>query len=415
MALRVAVSTNAPWVGSGYGAQMAELGPRMKADGHDVSILANYGLSGTVLDWNGISVYPQGIDAYSNDLHPAQMARIQAETKDRPFLGMTLFDVWPLKNPEWDNLPLLAWTPIDHSPVTPEVLQFFRRGGRKWAVAMSRFGETELLNAGLSRDQVFYAPHSFNPEVWRPDGETMRKTMNIPEDAHLSWINAANKGSTPVRKCWGEQLTAWAIFAARHPDAYLYLHTDLSGIAQGVALEPLMNALKMPRDRIRIVPQYEYRMGIDQATVAKITRSADVLLHATRGEGFGVSQIESLASGVPIISTRWTAMTELVGAGWLVEGQVEWDSFQGSWWKVPNIDAIVAALEASYALKGDAEGSAALKEKALTFADQYATPRVYAEHWRPIFERMEVELKKPVPTGGVNREARRAALRKGKK
>jgi glycosyltransferase involved in cell wall biosynthesis len=415
MALRVAVSTNAPWVGSGYGAQMAELGPRMKADGHEVSILANYGLSGTVLDWNGISVYPQGIDAYSNDLHPAQMARIQSETKDRQFLGMTLFDVWPLKNPEWDNVPLLSWTPIDHSPVTPEVLQFFRRGGRKWAVAMSRFGETELRNAGLSRDQVFYAPHSFNPEVWRPDGETMRKTMNIPEDAHLSWINAANKGSTPPRKNWSGQLLAWSIFASLHPDAYLYLHTDISGIAQGVQLEPLMNALKIPRDRIRIVPQYEYRMGIDQATVAKITRSADVLLHATYGEGFGVSQIESLASGVPVISTRWTAMTELVGAGWLVEGQIEWDPFQGSWWKIPNVDAIVAALEASYALKGDAEGSAALKEKALTFADQYATPRVYAEHWRPIFERMEVELKKPVPTGGVNREARRAALRKGKK
>lgn len=415
MALRVAISTNAPWVGSGYGAQVAEFGPRIKADGHEVSILANYGLAGTVLDWNGISVYPQGIDAYSNDLHPAQMARIREEAKDRPFLGMTLFDVWPLKNPEWDNVPLLSWTPIDHSPVTPEVLQFFRRGGRKWAVAMSRFGEKELLNAGLSRDQVLYAPHSFNPEVWRPEGETMRKTMSIPEDAHLSWINAANKGSTPVRKCWSEQLTAWAIFAARHPDAYLYLHTDISGMAQGVALEPLMNALKMPKDRIRIVPQYEYRMGIDQKTVANIARSADVLLHATRGEGFGVSQIESLASGVPIVSTRWTAMTELVGAGWLVEGQVEWDSFQGSWWKVPNIDAIVAALEASYALKGDAAESAAMKAKALSFAEQYATPRVYDEHWKPILERMEVELKKPVPTGGVNREERRKALRKGKK
>ncbi len=83
------------------------------------------------------------------------MARIREETKDRPFLGMTLFDVWPLKSPEWDNVPLLSWTPIDHSPVTPEVLQFFRRGGRKWAVAMSRFGETELLNAGLPRDQVY--------------------------------------------------------------------------------------------------------------------------------------------------------------------------------------------------------------------------------------------------------------------
>ena len=116
-----------------------------------------------------------------------------------------------------------------------------------------------------------------------------------------------------------------------------------------------------------------------------------------------------------MISTRHTAMTELCGAGWLVEGQIEWDSFQGSWWKVPNIDAIVAALEASYALKGDSEGTAKLRAQATDFAAQYATPRVYAEHWKPIFERMEVELKKPVPVGGINREERRKALRKGKR
>jgi len=56
-----------------------------------------------------------------------------------------------------------------------------------------------------------------------------------------------------------------------------------------------------------------------------------------------------------------------------------------------------------------------MKAQALSFAEQYATPRVYDEHWKPIFERMEVELKKPVPVGGVNREERRKALRKGKK
>jgi hypothetical protein len=56
-----------------------------------------------------------------------------------------------------------------------------------------------------------------------------------------------------------------------------------------------------------------------------------------------------------------------------------------------------------------------MKAQAVSFAEQYATPRVYDEHWKPIFERMEVELKKPVPTGGVNREERRKALRKGKK
>ncbi len=65
----------------------------------------------------------------------------------------------------------------------------------------------------------------------------MRAKMLVPEDAHLTMINAANKGNTPVRKCWGEMLTAWSAFAHRHPEAYLYIHSDASGMANGVPLE----------------------------------------------------------------------------------------------------------------------------------------------------------------------------------
>jgi glycosyltransferase involved in cell wall biosynthesis len=413
MTLKIAWSSNAPFVGSGYGMATAEITRKLKASGHEVTILANHGLAGSTIQWEGIPVFPQGIDAYSNDLHPAAMLNVIGDQRHRG-LGITLFDVWVYKNPQWDDVPLLSWTPVDHAPAVPEVIEFFNRPGRKWALAMSRFGEEQLLAAGISRDRVFYSPHTFNPALFRPDGDTMREQMNVPADAHLTMVNAANKGNTPIRKCFPEVLYAWSRFAERHEDAYLYLHTELTGIASGVRLDRLLAAVKAPRDRVRVVPQYEYRMGIDHATVARLYRSSDVLLATARGEGFGVPTIEAQASGIPVIVTDWTASPELVGAGWKVDGQIDWDEFQGSWWKVPSIDGIVDALEQSYKLKGDEALRAKTSETAVAFASQYTTDRVYEEHWVPLLARMEDLLGKPAATVALNREQRRQSMRKAR-
>ena len=409
MSLKIAWQSNAPWVGSGYGVMTAEITPLLKAAGHDVTILANFGLTGATMEWGGMKVLPGGIDAYSNDLHPAAIANIIGEDRDRG-LGITLFDVWVMKNPEWDNVPLLSWTPVDHNPAPPEVLQFFKRGGQKWALAMSRFGEQMLLEGGIARERVLYAPHSYNPEIFKPEGTDMRADMKLPKDAHVTMINAANKGNTPIRKCFPEQLYAWSRFAEKHDDAYLYLHTEISGIANGVNIAKLLEIVKAPKDRVRIVPQFEYRMGIDNLTVARLYRSCDVLLAASRGGGFEIPLIEAQAIGRPVITTNWTAMPELVGAGWKIEGQIEFDVFQDAYWKVPAIDAIYEALEASYAAKGT-EREAAMRKGAIEFVADYATPKVWEKHWTPVMAQMEAELKKMPKPGAINREQRRAAMR----
>ena len=407
--MRIAWTSNAPWCGTGYGGQTSEVVPKLKAAGHDVAIQSNYGLAGSTIDWNGIPVMPQGIDGYSNDLTPFQIS--QWIGKDGNGLGITLFDVWVYKAPQWDELPLLSWTPVDHGPLPPdEVRAFFDRPGRKWALAMSRSGEKALIDSGIARDRVFYAPHSFNPSVFHPGESTMRAKMLIPDDAHVTMINAANKGNTPIRKCFPEMLLAWATFANRHPDAYLYLHTEVLGMAGGVNIQRLLERFKAPLDRVRLVPQYELRMGIASSVMGDLYRSADVLLSTSRGEGFGLGVLEAQATGIPAIATNWTAQPELVGSGWLVDGELEWDEFQGSFWKVPRTEEILNALESSHALKGDAAASADAKAKAIAHAAPDATDRVFADHWVPLLATMESLVREPakVISLPVNRAARRA-------
>jgi glycosyltransferase involved in cell wall biosynthesis len=278
---------------------------------------------------------------------------------------------------------------------------------------MSRSGEKALLDSGLNRDRLFYAPHSFNPEIFFPGPSTMRPKMSIPADAHLTMINAANKGNTPIRKCFPEMLLAWATFANRHPDAYLYLHTEVLGMAGGVNIQRLLERFKAPLDRVRLVPQYELRMGISSAVMGDLYRAADVVLSTSRGEGFGLAVLEAQATGVQAIATNWTAQPELVGSGWLVEGEMEWDEFQGSFWKVPRTEEILNALESSYALKGNAVEAAAEKAKAVAHAAPYATERVFSEHWLPIISKMETLVREPSKI--ISLPTNRAARRAGKK
>lgn len=412
--MRIAWFSNAPWACTGYGQMTAEVVPMLKAAGHEPAVLANYGLAGTISEWQGVPVYPHGLDAYSNDLSPYQAKQWTEENT----LGWTisLYDSWTMKGDGWDALNIAAWTPVDHQPTPPPVLEFFRKGkGKRIAIAMSRFGEQALLDAGLERDRVVYAPHSINTDIFKLTPSTIREQLGIPADAHLTMINAANKGNVPIRKCWPEMLLAWRTFAEKHKDAYLYLHTESTGIANGVRIERFLEAISAPTDRIKIVPQLPYKMGLPNTVLAQMYSASDVFLSTSRGEGFGVPVIEAQACGLPVIVTDWTAQSELCGVGWKVDGQPEWDEAQGAWWKVPNVDLIIEALEAAYAQKGSTEA----RDAAVAFAADYDTRVVFKKYWEPILARLSAEvgpngsptlINAPEP---ANRAARRALKRSG--
>lgn len=391
--MRIAWTSNAPWAPTGYGVQTKEMIGQLKNDGHTVAVMANYGLSGSTIDINGVPIMGAGFDAYSNDLTPTQMAHWLAQDKSVAGLGITLYDVWVYSSPEWDEIPIASWTPIDHEVVPVGVQSWFQRAkGKRWAIAMSKFGEEQLLQAGVERDALFYAPHSFDGNVFKPKNSDMRNALGVPQDAHLTMIAAANKGVTPIRKCWPEMLSAWVKFAEDKDDAYLYLHTEFFGLASGVKLGRLLEHLKPKQDRVKVVPQLEFRQGIASDVVANLYSISDVLLMTSRGEGFGVPAIEAQACGTPVIATNWTAQPELVGSGWIVDGQKEWDELQTGWWKVPDVDEIVDALEQSYKAKGNKRTRERMSKKATDFAAAYETRYVYNTHWKPILKKLENKL-----------------------
>jgi len=100
----------------------------------------------------------------------------------------------------------------------------------------------------------------------------------------------------------------------------------------------------------------------------------------SRGEGFGIPVIEAQACGVPVIVSDWTAQPELVGDGWVVKTQPEWDAMQDAWFGTPLVADIVDALNQAY------ERGQGTSQRAIDFVQQYNADTVFNDCWRPLLK-----------------------------
>lgn len=369
-------ASNNPDLPTGYGTQTAQVVKRLHRDGHRVSVAGNYGSEGHVTTWNGVRIWPRGFGPYSEDVLPAYTQAWAAEHRDLDPLVITLFDVW-VYNDFPDKVPHVAsWVPVDHLPCPPKVLNFLKRPNVT-PIAMSKFGRDMIEAAGI---ESLYVPHALE-SCWRPTptykGVTGRELMGVPDDAYLITLNNANKGASPSRKSWPENLTAAARVMRRHDDVWLYLHTEDKGSMQGLNMHHLLEAVGAPMERVKIVEQFSYRMGLPQEYVAAVYTASDLLLACSMGEGFGLTVLEAQTTGTPVVVSDFTAQPELVGDGWKVTGQPFWDAAQGAWWLMPNVDEIEDALEQAYA-RGRYRS-----QEAIEFTKGYDADLVYEDYWKP--------------------------------
>jgi hypothetical protein len=357
----------------------------MIRDGLDVAVLSNYGREGVNGTWQSqygeVPEYARGAEPYSQDVtplnHQHHVARVENEKGEQPNALFTLYDVWIMRGDKYADLNIASWVPIDHNPIPPLVLDWCRRPNVT-PIAMSRWGQEQLAQRGV---ESIYIPHAVEP-VFKPtfyvDNLDVREYMGIDADTFLVGMNFANKASGAVhRKAVAEAFLAFALFAKDKPNAVLYLHTDMFGSFGGWKLDHLLTSCGLTKDQVIFCDQVAYRYGYSQEHLAAFYTAMDVYLAVSYGEGFGVGTIEAQACGTPVIVSDICASTELCGDGWLVECQPLWDDAQRSWFSVPNIPQIVAALSQAY------ESPRGKSDKAIQFAEGYGAEHVWQKYWLP--------------------------------
>lgn len=391
--LRIYWSSNHPLSTSGYGNQTREAVARIKRSGVDIACGNFFGQEGYI----AAGAIPQGItsedDVMTHLLKVPQYPKMvdQWGSDGNIFHAqdwnadcvMTLQDVWPLHHDSMRQVRnWIPYVPIDHSPVPKIVLERLKLAYR--IISMSQFGHDELERQGVHST---YIPHMVDTKsMVILDKKECRQMLNIPEDIFLFGIIGANK-ELPSRKGFEHALESFVEFHKKHPKSGIYFHVNMSQPG-GLNIVEWAGLLGIA-DCIYYLPPYEqtFKVGRDQMT--RIINTFDCLLAPSISEGFGIPIIEAQACGVPVITTNWTAMTELVEqgkTGFAVDIKEKRISPLGSYFGIPDDAKILEAMESIFTNPMDREY---IRQR---IVDNYDADLVFDRHWAPFLQKLSDEL-----------------------
>jgi glycosyltransferase involved in cell wall biosynthesis len=379
----VALASNTPGMPTGYGNQAMLLAQRMIRHGLRFASLSNYGVEGKPseikIQGTDVTVYPRGLTPYSIDVIPHQVREIASKNPKLKTVLFTLYDVWVYNEMKYED-QIVSWVPLDHITLPPAVHKFLSRDNVT-PITMSPHGQEQLSAAGI--DNV-YIPHGIDTSVYKPTDKTpgglnTREYMEVPDDAFLVGMVAANKANGSIhRKAFAENLLAFALHLKKYPNSYLYIHSEPSRVYNGFDLGVLIKMVGIPENNVLFPDPYSLRGGYSDAHMAALYSSFDVLLSTSYGEGFGIPTVEAQACGTRVITSNFAASKDLASPdSWKVEGQPFWDEAQASFFQIPSVNKTVLALEEAY------HAERGTSKEAVEFAKQFDVEIVWNDKWIP--------------------------------
>lgn len=335
--MRILIISNAPFAPTGYGVQCKFLVQILQSLGHTVAVYVNYGLAGARLNMGGITLYPCGRSG--EDAPPIVGAHVQDHRAD---VVINLQDMWTLSENYNEHFPSgvkwLSWFPVDHDPPAPGTVHWAHKVDVP--ISYTLCGRDALRGLGVTKSE--YIPLVVDTDTFNHgDQGEARERLGWEDDWFIATMVAMNKGP---RKAYPEQFDAFRRFASVRADLNprLYVHAD-SLRQGGFDLYALAKSLGI-FDRTIWANRYQLLTGFPPDYMADVYRASDVLLAATKSEGFGLPIVEAQACGCAVITTEWTAMPEVTlnGICTPVRGR-EWTPLS-SWWGQPDVESIEAAL-----------------------------------------------------------------------
>lgn len=396
--MKVLIAANAPWAQTGYGTQGASLARRLRDAGHKVVYYCNYGLSGGVQEWEGITCLPTGMEGgYTDPIIRGHLRYVQ------PDLVITLFDLWPLANSPirgWireSGAKWLAWAPIDALPISHDNREVLGCAELDYLVLMSNFAEKavkeldpefrcEVIPHGIEKDWGYTAAGR----------REFRRLNQIPDDAFL-FTSVGRNSYYPGRKGLDRLIRAFA--EAEIENSYLYLHTGAWSENGSVPIKKIIDFYESRHPwmegRVKLPDEYNLVMGYSQDGMNAMYSATDCYVQPTLGEGFGLPVLEAQACGCPVIATDCTSMPDLVcpHSSELIPGATELLVPDVSHRVLIDIEKLKDAMkEVAGIYRENPMGFKAMRGNAGLWANGWDWDRLWMEYWTPLLAKIEKDI-----------------------
>jgi glycosyltransferase involved in cell wall biosynthesis len=169
-------------------------------------------------------------------------------------------------------------------------------------LCISREIEEEALTCGVPRARIHYLPHSIDTGEFHPPQDQERARIRSEEGWPADRLNVLFVGRLSREKGVLDLMEAWRLLD--RPDAHLVIvGPDMPAHPwdAGPRVRELI-AQHGLADRVRVLGP--------RADVARLLRGADLFVQPSHFEAFGISVIEAMATGLPIVATAVGGMLD---------------------------------------------------------------------------------------------------------
>ncbi|RLF21746.1 MAG: hypothetical protein DRN15_10625 [Thermoprotei archaeon] len=395
-----------PFVESGYGRVTRNVTTRLVQYGFKVIVSAYYGMEpGGLLNYNGVY-------CVASKEGPFGIISAQKYARQfRPSISILHTDFWAFSEfPKRMPYPVL-YGPMDHVNYPEEIVNFTKLYWR--IIPLCKFQDRILREQmGISEEKICQiVPHGVDINIYKPLNKKEIKLKNNLEGKFVfGTVNAnSDKEMGGGRKSWGPMMKAMRLFLDNNPDVkeeeiVWICHTNPTD-PRGFPL--LGMAHKYRLDGIcKFAHPDIFATALSEQQMVELYNSFDVFLGASKREGFGMTILEAMACGVPVIAHDFASMTELVrGHGWLVRSvardlNMELTPILAET-AIPDVYDLAAKIEEAYFKDKKREKYGRLSRK---FAVRYNWDDVVINGWLPVLGKIREDLEELLEEMRENQE-----------
>jgi glycosyltransferase involved in cell wall biosynthesis len=179
-------------------------------------------------------------------------------------------------------------------------------------VAFCPFGQRNINKMAGREASRIHIPHGVDAEAYKPGSADEKWKARrehfpmLPPDAFLIGFFSRNQ----PRKAIDKLLHAISIFQHEHEDpdrpVYVYMHCAFDDKV-GWNIPALANFFNLKRDRMLRDKKIGIGIGIPDELLRNRYIACDVTALPTRGEGWWLTILESMACGVPVLTSKYSA------------------------------------------------------------------------------------------------------------